>query len=58
VHLADAGHMLPQAAPHAVNDAITWVIGNAGNPSKSLGAQCLSLSFPELPYKHPTAERT
>jgi pimeloyl-ACP methyl ester carboxylesterase len=36
VHLADAGHMLPQAAPHVVNDAITGAIGGDGSASKSI----------------------
>jgi pimeloyl-ACP methyl ester carboxylesterase len=39
VHLADAGHMLPQAAPHVVNDAIAWTVGIAGSASKSVGQQ-------------------
>jgi pimeloyl-ACP methyl ester carboxylesterase len=50
VHLADAGHMLPQAAPHAVNDAIAWAIDAAGGLSKPVGQQrqnhasCLEVS--------------
>jgi pimeloyl-ACP methyl ester carboxylesterase len=39
VHLADAGHMLPQAAPHAVNDEIAWAIDIAGRASKSIRPQ-------------------
>jgi pimeloyl-ACP methyl ester carboxylesterase len=39
VHLADAGHMLPQIAPHVVNDAIAWTVGIAGNADKSIGTQ-------------------
>jgi pimeloyl-ACP methyl ester carboxylesterase len=35
VHLPDAGHMLPQAAPHAVNKEIAWAIDATGGLSKS-----------------------
>jgi hypothetical protein len=39
VHLADAGHMLPQAAPHAVNDEIAWAIDLTERTAKSIRPQ-------------------
>jgi pimeloyl-ACP methyl ester carboxylesterase len=39
VHLADTGHMLPQAAPHAVNKEITWAIDLAEQTAKSVRPQ-------------------
>jgi pimeloyl-ACP methyl ester carboxylesterase len=39
VHLPDAGHMLPQAVPHAVDKEIAWVIDATGGLSKSVGQQ-------------------
>jgi pimeloyl-ACP methyl ester carboxylesterase len=53
IHLAEAGHMLPQAAADAVNDAIARTVTAARSASRSLGLQ--RQSFPSSGLEVPTS---